>query len=311
VHPAASVIVFTTLSGAGYGALALLAGFAAAGHALPPDWPLAIALLGALAFVSIGLLSSMLHLGRPERAWRAVTQFGSSWLSREGVLALLTYPAVLLFGYGLLATEFGGWWRLSALAVLVLAIATVVATGMIYASLKPIAAWRHRLVVPGYLVFAAGSGALWLLPLDLASGGAMQPALGIAAVLLCLLGAVLKVLYWRGLERQALPSRAAALGMPELAQATPLDPPQTSAGYLQREMGFRIARKHARRLRRLALLVGFLLPAVVAILALLPAAALPAALLGGLAAVLAQSGLLVERWLFFAEARHTVMLYYR
>lgn len=320
MHPAASVILFTTLSGAGYGVLALLAGLALAGAGLagtglagaglPQGWPAALALAGALVFVSGGLLASLAHLGRPERAWRAVTQIGSSWLSREGVLALLTYPAALLFGYGLLATPFDGWWWLAALALLLLTLATVFATGMIYASLKPIAAWRHGLVVPGYLLFAALSGALWLLPLDLATGMALQPGLGLAVPLLCLAGALLKILYWRGLDRQAMPSTAAALGLPEMTGVNVLDPPQTGSGYLQREMGFRVARKHARRLRRLTVLAGFLLPAVLAVLALLPVGAGTAVALALLAALLAQAGLLLERGLFFAEARHTVMLYY-
>lgn len=311
MHPAASVILFTTLSGAGYGVLALLAGLVLAGAGLPQGWPAALALAGALVFVSGGLLASLAHLGRPERAWRAVTQIGSSWLSREGVLALLTYPAALLFGYGLLATPFDGWWWLAALALLLLTAATVFATGMIYASLEPIAAWRHGLVVPGYLLFAALSGALWLLPLDLATGMALQPGLGLAVPLLCLAGAALKILYWRALDRQAMPSTAAALGLPEMTGVNLLDPPQTGSGYLQREMGFRIARKHARRLRRLTVLAGFLLPGLLALLLLLlPLPMAVAVALALLAALLAQAGLLVERWLFFAEARHTVMLYY-
>jgi hypothetical protein len=48
--------------------------------------------------VSLGLLSSTFHLGHPERAWRAFSQWRSSWLSREGVAAVATYlPAGLLF----------------------------------------------------------------------------------------------------------------------------------------------------------------------------------------------------------------------
>ena len=49
------------------------------------------ALALALAAITVGLLSSTLHLGHPERAWRAFSQWRSSWLSREGVLALATY----------------------------------------------------------------------------------------------------------------------------------------------------------------------------------------------------------------------------
>lgn len=316
MHPAASVILFTTLSGAGYGLLGWLAVAALAGRLLPP-WPAAVALALGLLAVTAGLLASTFHLGHPERAWRALSQVGSSWLSREGVLALLTYPAALLFGYGLLFTGFGGAWPAAAAALLLLCAATVGATGMIYASLKPIPAWRHPLVVPGYLLFAASSGALWLLPLDQAFGTAPMPWLGLAAALLCAAGLVAKALYWGSLDRQGrhldgpqAAARGSALGLPELTAMRPLDPPQGEAGYLQREMGFRVARKHARRLRRIAALLAFLLPALLALLA----AAAGESAFGLAAAVVAAlsglAGLLVERWLFFAEARHMVTAYY-
>ena len=85
--------------------------------------------------------------------------------------------------------------------------------------------------------------------------------------------------------------------------------PHTSENYLLKEMGFRIARKHAVKLRRLAMLLGFVLPALLSAVPFL-AAGRPA--LGALlvAAPLATIGIFVERWLFFAEARHAVTLYY-
>src|SRR3546814_17976234 len=87
MHPAYSVVFFTTASGAGYGLLALMGLFGALGL-LPPDpWLGAVGLGMALAAITAGLLSSTVHLGHPERAWRAFSQWRSSWLSREGVAA--------------------------------------------------------------------------------------------------------------------------------------------------------------------------------------------------------------------------------
>jgi len=100
MHPAFSVIFFTTASGAGYGLLALL-GVSAASGLLPSDrWLGAVALGLALALVTAGLLSSTAHLGRPERAWRAFSQWRSSWLSREGVMSIITFVPALVFAYG-------------------------------------------------------------------------------------------------------------------------------------------------------------------------------------------------------------------
>jgi len=71
MHPAFSVIFFTTASGAGYGLLALLGLSAASGMLASNRWLGAVSLGFALALVTAGLLSSTSHLGHPERAWRA------------------------------------------------------------------------------------------------------------------------------------------------------------------------------------------------------------------------------------------------
>ena len=89
MQPAYSVIFLTTATGTGYGLLALLGILRATGD-LPDDRAFGVFALGlALALISAGLLASTAHLGRPERAWRALSQWRSSWLSREGVLAII------------------------------------------------------------------------------------------------------------------------------------------------------------------------------------------------------------------------------
>src|SRR5216110_3893693 len=100
MNPAYSVILFTTASGAGYGLLALL-GLVGFNHGPASSlWFGATALVIALGLITLGLLSSTFHLGRPERAWRAFSQWRSSWLSREGFLSVLTYPAALAMASG-------------------------------------------------------------------------------------------------------------------------------------------------------------------------------------------------------------------
>src|SRR5689334_433458 len=92
MRPAYSVILFTTLSGAGYGFLAVVAVLLALGGEAPKP----ILLIGtALAMVTAGLLASTFHLGRRERAWRAFSQWRTSWLSREAVMAMVTYATVV------------------------------------------------------------------------------------------------------------------------------------------------------------------------------------------------------------------------
>src|ERR1700754_1983072 len=91
MHPAPSIIIFTTLSGLGYGLAATLG----LGLLDPAAISTRLAYLLALALISGGLLSSTLHLGNPQRAWRALSQWRSSWLSREGVLAVATFLPLL------------------------------------------------------------------------------------------------------------------------------------------------------------------------------------------------------------------------
>jgi sulfite dehydrogenase (quinone) subunit SoeC len=248
-------------------------------------------------------LSSTLHLGHPERAWRAFSQWRSSWLSREGVLAVLTYPVALAF----LAVWSGlvPWptavWAL-ALLTLLFCVLTVICTAMIYRSLKTIRQWNNPLVVPVYLAFALATGATLLPAIAVWFGRwqVFQAGLAIAALIAVL---VLKWLYWRSIDaapRSLTTGMATGLGhdvrMWEL--------PHTNTNFIQKEMGFVVARKHALKLR--AIVMALL--CLAALLSLLSAFVLPhLAVLAAAAALLAA---VCERWLFFAEAQHVVTLYY-
>jgi DMSO reductase anchor subunit len=309
VHPAPSIIAFTTASGAGYGLLFLL-GLAAPAGLIPATRWLGVAALGlALGLITLGLCASLLHLGHPERAWRAVSQWRSSWLSREGAAALLTYPPALAFAAGWVVGEStGGWIAVSGVLAAIGAALTVYCTSMIYASLQPIREWRQPLVPPVYLAFALMTGALLLHALLLLFGAARGWAAALA-LLATALAFGLKGLYWAALGgAEAGPTPASATGLGALGKVRMLEPPHTETNYLLREMGFRVARKHAAKLRSYACLFG-MGAALLTALALLSNGA-PASTLALLAALSGIAGVLIERWLFFAEATHTVTLYY-
>ena len=307
MHPSFSVIFFTTASGAGYGLLALLGVLAPPGIVPASELFGFIALALALGGVTAGLISSTFHLGRPERALRAFSQWRTSWLSREGVASVLTYVPAGLFGifwvfFGRVSVVLG---VLSACG----AVVTVFCTAMIYRSLKPVQRWHNGWVLPNYLALGLMNGALWL-SLLLQVFDAARPETSWLAVAAVALAAVLKLGYWRFIDTTASTSTAgSATGLGALGTVRLFEAPHTSENYLLKEMGFRIARKHAAKLRRIALVLGFVVPFL---LSLVPFAASgwPAILATLLAAVLATVGVLVERWLFFAEARHAVTLYY-
>jgi sulfite dehydrogenase (quinone) subunit SoeC len=310
MHPAFSVIFFTTASGAGYGLLALMSLLAALDR-LPADRWFGLAGLGlGLVAVSVGLLSSTFHLGHPERAWRALSQWRSSWLSREGLIACITFVPAGLFALGwvLLGTHDGVWTALGLLTFL-LSLATIACTAMIYASLRPIPTWSNGWTLPAYLMLGLMTGALWLNALALAFGLG-TPLQAWIALGLILLAAAAKLGYWHHIDGAAPRSTAeSATGLGGFGKVRLLEAPHSGENYLMREMGFRIARKHATKLRRLAVLLGFVLPLLLTLSLLILSSAVGVAV-AFLAAISAMVGVFVERWLFFAQARHAVTLYY-
>jgi DMSO reductase anchor subunit len=306
MHPALSIIFFSTASGAGFGLLALT-GIAVPLGLLPQNPGFGIAVLAMAVLLAVaGLLSSTLHLGRPERAWRAFSQWKTSWLSREGVLSVLTFVPAAVFAIGwIIFGRIGGVFGLCGILAAMLAAGTVYCTGMIYRSLKPIRQWHNYWVVPVYLALALMSG---LLLLDLVVRFWAHPtAIPVLAVIAVVFAWWLKERYWRFIDTALAPSSIeSATGLGRRGRVRMLEPPNTEENYLLKEMGFRIARKHRMRLRFVARAAGFAVPLAATLAALFAASTLAAAV----AVLGAALGLVVERWLFFAEAKHTVMLYY-
>ncbi|TCZ84307.1 DmsC/YnfH family molybdoenzyme membrane anchor subunit [Lysobacter sp. N42] len=314
MHPALSVIFFTVASGMGYG-LMFWAAIGALAGASPRPLLAGVAL--GIVCATAGLLSSLGHLGKPARAWRAFSQWRTSWLSREGVAAVATYVPALALGAALLPgmvsgdaagtpAVLGPGGRVAAVALALLALATVGCTAMIYASLPPIPAWRHRLVVPGYLLFALFTGGLATAFLHAAL--AATPHVGALPLLAGALAlALLKHRYWRDLREPLPVQRGDAVGLPGRTVGV-FERPHTEGNFVTREMVFVLARRHADRLRRIALVLFALVPALCALSLALPhvEATWPLAV----ASLSALAGAFVERWLFFAQARHLVSLYY-
>ena len=182
---------------------------------------------------------------------------------------------------------------------------------MIYASLRPIPQWRHSTVPAAYLLFALASGSLVLAAIERAAGNSAT-RLGWAALASLALAWTVRELNWRtvhGAPDTLTPADATGLG--RFGKVRLLDAPNTETNYLLREFGFRVARRHARRLRQLARLLGLAIPTAMTLLAIsLAALHLVSSLLSSVAALSALTGILIERWLFFAEAKHTVTLYY-
>lgn len=286
MHPAPSVIVFTVLSGLGFGLLAAL-GF---GVARVYGWP-AFGLWGLGYGLAItGLLASTFHLRHPERAWRAFSQWRSSWLSREGIAAVASLG--LLAPMALSDWLHLGWPRLPGLLGAAMALATIGTTSMIYAQLKTIPRWNHWTTPAQFFAFAL-------------AGGAMLSGNRLAVPLLLLLAAALWA-HWHFGDRRFAEvgaSMESATGLGPMGKVSVFEPAHTAGNYLMREMIHVVGRKHAARLRVIAVLLACAVPALLLMLSGHPAVVA--------VAVLAHlCGAFAARWLFFAQAEHVVGLYY-
>ncbi len=306
MHPAPSIIVFTVLSGLGYGLAAVLC----LGLLDPAAIATKLGWVLALGLIATGLLASTFHLGNPQRAWRALSQWRSSWLSREGVSAIVTFVPLLWVAWAgvIEGRNAPVVMALGALGCLV----TVWCTSMIYAQLRTVDAWHTPLTTACFLLFALSGGLTFAAFADVLGAGNYSGGLALAAFVANAAAWFLKLKWRARLARPALSTPETATGLGGIGKVRLFEPPHMTDNYLTREMVFRIGRKHAGKIFRLALVLGGVVPGLLLLCAgLAGSASAPImALLLFLAATSHIAGILCERWLFFAEARHAVSAYY-
>ena len=326
MHPALSIILFSTLSGAGLGLGAIIGLFGIPdGGSLLPAIPLAPAAALAIALASAGLVCSVFHLRRPLRAWRALSQWRSSWLSREGILAMAALAAIA--AQALIDPVYPAAGTAVGFMAFLLCALAVFATSMIYAQLRAVPAWNTPFTPVLYFAFAAAGGSLaavtliagfaWIASITVLRGAPPDmtafDAFLMAAVVAVFAAWAFHALWWFRLDRtgtgQSTPETATRLE--KLGAVRLLEPPHTGSNYLLDEMGYVVARKHAAKLRLAGMLTGGLAPiALLVLIQLMDLQPLPACGAAALAFLLHLAGTGISRWLFFAEARHTVTLYY-
>lgn len=299
MKPALSVIFFTVASGAGLGLLVwLLVASLMADHIRMDATTFYQGAAIAALLITAGLVSSTLHLANRVNAIYALTRVRTSWLAREGVFAIALYPLAALHGYALESglaqlTPFT-LWLLIADALVVL-----YCTGMIYGCLKTIPRWNTWLTPAKYVLFGLMSGAV-LLPAVLTLRPPEVGPVGRPMVAIMLLAAGL-ALYLAYLLKHPRSQHTIndALGFQQ-GQVRLLDVGHSHGTFLTNEFGFSLARERARMLRWFAIFCAFILPMLLCYFTQW----------FWVAALICIMGLLVERWLFFAEAEHVVRLYH-
>ena len=310
MHPGFSVVFLTTLIGAGQGLfLALYAAeLAAALHFIaPPPGPgfFVPGALLSLVFTGLGAVASLFHLGHPERAWRALAMWRTSWLSREGIALLSFMLAVFLYGLGHLLA----WPVTLALGGLatVLCLTLFICTGMIYACIKFLQEWASPLTVINYAVLGCASGFTLASAFAAFTDDRLVLAYSIAAIALTLLGL--------GTRSAALLRNSRIKLKSTLQSATGIRHPrivQKSQGFMggsynTREFFHGRSKAFLRSVKWVFLALAFALPLLLLGLSLSHVSAIVLCL----AFVVQYAGLIAERWFFFAQSRHPQNLYYQ
>ena len=287
MHPSPSVIIFTALSGLGFGLLVFL------GLKMPD-------VTGVLAFIFFvigfglavgGLISSTFHLGRPERSLKAFKQWRSSWLSREAIAAVFTLSVMAVYAIGRIFFEYD--IRILGVVGAILSVVTVFTTSMIYAQLKSIPRWNTKLT-PAYF-----------LSLSLAGGALLAGQITFCLVLLLISG-IIQLLVWIKGDRALAVSGTtieSGTGLGTIGRVRAFEPPHTGTNYLLKEFVHIVGRKHSAKLRIIALILMIGTPILLLSLSF-------SHFLAALAGLSHVAGLFISRWLFFAEAEHVVGLYY-
>ena len=323
MNPAFSVIFLTTLIGVGQGLfLALYTGQVyALIHVLPTQagngFYAGGSLLALLSLIA-GLLASFFHLGHPERAWRAASKWRTSWLSREVIVLPAFMGTVFLYG----AVHYTGWNPQIAtlgeslpldLSLLIGVVGTVlcfalfICTAMIYACLKFLQEWHSPLTVLNFILLGSASGFILAAAYSVYAAPDLVRFYSGWAIIITLAGLVTRVASLvRNNRLKPKSTLQTAIGVRH-AKIT-----QKSQGFMGGSFNTREF-FHGKPVSLLRSIKWLFLVMVFAIPLLLLAGGLSSSA-GAflLAAFLAQyTGLLAERWFFFAQANHPQNLYYQ
>ena len=289
MHPAPSIILFTVLSGFGFGLISIVGLLQFLSQISTVD-VVFFSLIG-LFFSTVGLISSFFHLANKKNAIKSLSQWQTSWLSREAISSILCLSIVVgnigwVFVQNRYMNEVG-------IILFLLSLFTIFTTSMIYAQLKTVPSWNNMLT-PAIFIFAGLAGGSILL-------------MDYASLVLLLIFGVLQVLFWYNADQSFIykeTSVGTALGYSKNEDIRSFDVAHTSRNYLLNEMVYKVARKHAIKIRYISFFSAFVLP--MSLILMFPGNFSVSVLVIGIHFV----GIYFSRWLFFAEAKHSVSFYY-
>jgi len=289
MHPAPSIILFTVLSGFGFGLISIVGLLQFLSQMTNVD--IIIYSVIGLFSSTVGLISSFFHLANKKNAIKSMSQWQTSWLSREAISSILCLSIVL----GNICWVFivNKYINVVGIVLFLLSLFTIFTTSMIYAQLKTVPSWNN-ILTPALFIFTALAGGSILL-------------MDYASLVLLLIFGVFQVLFWYIADQSFFykeTSVGTALGFSKNEDIRAFDVAHTNRNYLLNEMVYKVARKHAIKIRYISFFSAFVFP--MSLTLIFPGNFSVSVLI--IASHLV--GIYFSRWLFFAEAKHSVSFYY-
>lgn len=289
MHPAPSIILFTVLSGFGFGLISIIGLLQFLSEISMFD--LIIYSIIGVIFATVGLVSSFFHLANKKNAIKSLSQWQTSWLSREAIASI--FCLIIVFGNIIWAVYQNNYVSEVGVVLFFLSLFTIFTTSMIYAQLKTVPSWNNALT-PAIFVCAALTGGAILLT-------------DYASLVLLLVFGTLQISFWyiadRGFQDKET-SVGTALGYNKNEEIRPFDVAHTNRNYLLNEMVYKVARKHSVKIRYISFFMAFVFPMSLILI-------FPNNFSVSVSAITIHLiGIYFSRWLFFAEAKHSVSFYY-
>ena len=289
MHPAPSIILFTVLSGFGFGLISII-GLLQFLSVITMFDLIIYSIIGVI-FATVGLVSSFFHLANKKNAIKSLSQWQTSWLSREAIASI--FCLLVVFGNIIWAVSKNNYISEVGVVLFFLSLLTIFTTSMIYAQLKTVPSWNNALT-PAIFVCAALTGGAILLT-------------DYASLVLLLVFGTLQISFWyiadRGFQDKET-SVGTALGYNKNEEIRPFDVAHTNRNYLLNEMVYKVARKHSVKIRYISFFMAFVFPMSLILI-------FPNNFSVSVSAITIHLiGIYFSRWLFFAEAKHSVSFYY-
>ena len=289
MHPAPSIILFTVLSGFGFGLISII-GLLQFLSVISMFDLIIYSIIGVI-FATVGLVSSFFHLANKKNAIKSLSQWQTSWLSREAIASI--FCLLIVFGNIIWAVYQNNYVSEVGVVLFFLSLFTIFTTSMIYAQLKTVPSWNNALT-PAIFICAALTGGAILLT-------------DYASLVLLLVFGTLQISFWyiadRGFQDKET-SVGTALGYNKNEEIRPFDVAHTNRNYLMNEMVYKVARKHSVKIRYISFFMAFVFPMSLILI-------FPNNFSVSVSAITIHLiGIYFSRWLFFAEAKHSVSFYY-